>query len=353
MKALYLVGLALAALGAARGWPLAILYGMALALLGVFLRARRSEQGGSPTVWLIFAGLVLIGVFSGPPVVAIFPGVAFGLLLLAGLKTRSRLRWQRAEEGRVAAEAARVDEWRRLASAEAEARATIEAEVGRNEALRALISAREIDEIPGLLARHAARFAPAPHEDEAPEAAVEAIRPLLDQARLVLMRLRRIKEQQHLSRTDWLTGLPNRRALDERLISEESRCAALGMKLARLMIDIDRFKRLNDLHGHAVGDQALVLLARHLKSLTRRTDFVARYGGEEFAMLLPETSIEAAVNLAERLRAKLREEPLRPLGQDRPLPVTVSIGVSEQSLEEADAALYRAKEGGRDRVEAG
>ncbi|MBL8324847.1 MAG: GGDEF domain-containing protein [Rubrivivax sp.] len=168
-----------------------------------------------------------------------------------------------------------------------------------------------------------------------------------------------------LSRYDPLTGLLNRRAMDELLAQEEQRVRRLAVpgaargaaRMAVLMIDIDHFKRLNDGHGHAVGDRALLHLAALMASKLRDIDHLARWGGEEFLALLPATSAAEAQALAERLCERVRSLPLATDGGR--LTLTASIGVAEwlgphDSLHaligRADAALYAAKRDGRDRV---
>jgi diguanylate cyclase (GGDEF)-like protein len=159
--------------------------------------------------------------------------------------------------------------------------------------------------------------------------------------------------------TDQLTGLSNRR----RLMDEGAKSLALarrgGRPCSALMLDLDHFKAVNDTHGHAAGDAVLAHVAAVLRALVRQSDVLARYGGEEFALLAPDTGIEEALLLAERLRRVVEESPVG-IGEKR-LIITVSIGAAEASgkapdlaalLDRADQALYSAKEGGRNRVEA-
>ena len=159
---------------------------------------------------------------------------------------------------------------------------------------------------------------------------------------------------------DGLTGIHNRRALMEQLPRELRRCARQNKPLSVLMADIDHFKAYNDAHGHAAGDKCLQAVAQAIKESIRRPgDFCARYGGEEFVVLLPETGLEAAVSIAETIRAHV--EMMGMPHQDPPRFVTVSLGVAlsdgkqtdsqETALQEADKALYKAKTGGRNRVE--
>ncbi len=171
---------------------------------------------------------------------------------------------------------------------------------------------------------------------------------------------RLVRQLRSLSRHDWLTGLPNRRALMECLHAEWTRFARAGKPLAVLCLDVDHFKAINDSAGHAAGDAALVGLAQVLRDHIRQGDVVGRNGGEEFVVVLPETDTQAAVEVAERLRrAVAQAERLHPL---RTQALTVSIGAAcatasdphfDALLARADAALYRAKNGGRNRVVAG
>jgi diguanylate cyclase (GGDEF)-like protein len=165
-----------------------------------------------------------------------------------------------------------------------------------------------------------------------------------------------------LAGLDGLTSLPNRRGLDERLELELDGGRRRKDELAVLMIDIDSFKDFNDRFGHAVGDEALRIVAKVIdRSLGRTRDFAARYGGEEFAVVLPDTDHDGALLVAERIRAGVARHPI---GHHVPAQigtrVTVSIGVaavgrrdifdSAHILEAADRALYAAKEAGRNCV---
>lgn len=159
-----------------------------------------------------------------------------------------------------------------------------------------------------------------------------------------------------LVRVDSLTGLHNRRAFDEHLPREVARSQRLGEPFCLLMIDIDHFKRLNDLHGHPAGDAVLRRIASSISSCTRPSDHVARYGGEEFVVVLSGIDIDQAIAVADRIRRQIAQLDLGPARS------TVSIGVAEHQpnqhsgpaelITEADRALYVAKHSGRNRVRA-
>ncbi|WP_256261415.1 sensor domain-containing diguanylate cyclase [Pseudomonas gingeri] len=177
-------------------------------------------------------------------------------------------------------------------------------------------------------------------------------------ARELRLRQRAEQELAQLAATDSLTGLANRRALDQVLAQEWARAQRSGKPLSLLMIDADHFKAFNDRHGHPVGDQALRQLAQVIDASIRRPgDMAARYGGEEFAVVLPETDAQGAWVLAQKIRTAMTAQ--APFKGDR-LAITVSIGAStlsppaegtvEQLLREADQALYQAKDNGRDQV---
>lgn len=160
--------------------------------------------------------------------------------------------------------------------------------------------------------------------------------------------------------TDPLTEVANRRGLEAAFDREHARARRSGRPLALLMIDIDRFKQVNDTRGHAVGDEVLMGLAARLEGMLREIDLLARTGGEEFVVLLPETGGEEAMQTAERLRAAAAGRPF-PVS-DGEVAITVSIGAAaaeageadlDRLLKSADRALYAAKEGGRNRCEFG
>jgi diguanylate cyclase (GGDEF)-like protein len=162
-----------------------------------------------------------------------------------------------------------------------------------------------------------------------------------------------------LAMLDGLTGVGNRRSFDHRLETEWRRAQRTHLPVSLLLIDIDRFKNLNDTYGHLVGDDCLIEVARTLAAaLNRPADLLARYGGDEFVALMPETDENGARNVAVRMQQELREKAPHP-AMDRA--VTVSIGgttwdstpdtTAEQMVEVADRALYQAKENGRNRIE--
>jgi diguanylate cyclase (GGDEF)-like protein len=165
---------------------------------------------------------------------------------------------------------------------------------------------------------------------------------------------------QLMSITDPLTGLLNRRYLEERMTEELNRSRRYEYAMSFMMIDIDDFKLYNDRHGHQAGDLALEMTAQCLKSALRSADIASRYGGEEFCILLPQTNLDEANIIAERIRRRV-ERTRYPHGKAQPLgAVTVSIGVSAFSAEletppiiigAADRALYLAKSRGKNRVE--
>jgi diguanylate cyclase (GGDEF)-like protein len=157
--------------------------------------------------------------------------------------------------------------------------------------------------------------------------------------------------------TDELTGLWNRRHFMQAGRQELERARRYGQPLSLLMIDADHFKRVNDLHGHAVGDETLRQLARMIREAVREVDIPGRLGGEEFAVLLPNTDLDSAGAFAERLRRTIEQN--APASSDPIPPITVSIGVAayhptldsfDELLRIADDALYRAKANGRNCV---
>lgn len=167
----------------------------------------------------------------------------------------------------------------------------------------------------------------------------------------------RAEVAQQRAMTDALTGLLNRYGLQHILSHEHAEARRYDRPLSCLMIDLDNFKLANDRYGHAAGDQALQQVASVLKEVVRKADTVFRYGGEEFLVLLPETDLEGARALAEKIRAAVATQPL---GDERhSFALTLSAGATSlcenesgnDMIARADMALYQAKEEGRDRVE--
>jgi diguanylate cyclase (GGDEF)-like protein len=184
---------------------------------------------------------------------------------------------------------------------------------------------------------------------------VQGIRSLLADA---LLRARQYAEVQKMATVDALTGLLNRQQMGSILETEAERASRYRFSTSLVMIDLDHFKQINDTHGHARGDAVLRAFARILRQGTRRVDHMFRYGGEEFLSVLPHIPKENAKIYAERIRRTTAENLHLLAKLDEPL--TISLGIAAlpddgqdigQVLEKADAALYRAKEAGRDRVE--
>lgn len=185
----------------------------------------------------------------------------------------------------------------------------------------------------------------------------DAMRTLAGQASIAIDNVQLHQEAQRLSTTDPLTGLWNFRYLSMSLAREIERSTRFGRPLAVLMLDLDLFKQVNDQYGHARGDSVLRELAHRVQEQIREVDTFARYGGEEFVVVLPETSIQGATQLAERICAAVRREPFCQDGEE-PLTVTLSVGVAAfpvhgssaaTLMRAADRALYVAKNEGRDR----
>ncbi|MEP7100448.1 MAG: GGDEF domain-containing protein [Burkholderiales bacterium] len=177
---------------------------------------------------------------------------------------------------------------------------------------------------------------------------------ILNMVLALLVVARMVRRLRQRSLRDALTGLLNRRALGPLLRRQVGRLRRYGETYAVLMVDVDHFKSINDSFGHAVGDAALIELARLMREAARDVDHIVRMGGEEFCLLLPHTDLDGALRLGGRLREVVGTADARAC-----VPMTVSVGVAvAQSADEpadaviarADAALYRAKAGGRDRV---
>jgi diguanylate cyclase (GGDEF)-like protein len=167
-----------------------------------------------------------------------------------------------------------------------------------------------------------------------------------------------LAELSDLVRTDTLTGIANYRYFLQALEQEIERTQRSGQPTSLIMLDIDFFKKVNDLWGHEIGNQALVHISRLIVQTVRKLDIPCRYGGEEFAVILPDTDLRASVYGAERIRRAIEEHPL-PVAQQA-LKLTASLGIAtfttnqpitvEELVEEADRYLYQAKDNGRNRV---
>jgi len=171
---------------------------------------------------------------------------------------------------------------------------------------------------------------------------------------------RLIDKLEHLSKTDGLTGMINRRALTDSLAYEIDRAMRHRSELALILCDVDNFKEINDTFGHDAGDRALQALSTTLKAILRKTDIAGRYGGDEFMLILPVTSVSGAENLAGKLLAAVRETELQ-IPDDRHIRLSMSIGIAgletdrkgeniDSFVKRADDAMYAAKQGGKNRV---
>jgi diguanylate cyclase (GGDEF)-like protein len=188
------------------------------------------------------------------------------------------------------------------------------------------------------------------------EAENQRIRESVSQAAPVLANLRNLAVAEIRAATDGLTGLPNKRAVTDTLKRMFAQASTTGTALSLLLIDLDHFKRINDQHGHPVGDEVLANVGATLRGALRNWDFAGRNGGEEFTIILPGAGVPAALEVAERVRSAIGE--IRLPGAE--LSVTASVGVAAfpdhastpERLERlADSALYLAKRQGRNRVE--
>jgi len=167
-------------------------------------------------------------------------------------------------------------------------------------------------------------------------------------------------ELQRLATTDSLTGLANRRAFFAEADRARSQCLRYGHPYTAMMLDIDHFKAINDNFGHDVGDEVLKLVSAEMQQQIRDVDFLGRLGGEEFAIVLPETNLETAIIVAERVRVAVEAFSLQT--EQGEVTFTISIGVTplsdaeesnEQLIKQADELLYQAKHNGRNRIESG
>ncbi len=166
-----------------------------------------------------------------------------------------------------------------------------------------------------------------------------------------------VKKLEELAFSDGLTGLYNSRHFFTQIEKEVARAERYHHPLSLLMLDIDFFKAYNDTWGHLEGDNVLAVVGRLLRTAMRDTDSAYRYGGEEFTVILPETDLEQACVLAERIRVQIQEHPFFPKPAEE-IFITISIGAAQRKEKEsinffikrADQALYKAKESGRNRV---
>jgi diguanylate cyclase (GGDEF)-like protein len=197
------------------------------------------------------------------------------------------------------------------------------------------------------------------HEIEDMQSTSEDYRRQLEHANTTIRDQQEILERFRIdSKMDFLTKIANRRAFETRLTEEFERAKRYSSVFTLIMIDIDHFKRVNDVHGHIAGDQILRLVAQVLEDQTRFNDFVSRYGGEEFVVLLPESKADQGRYVAEKIRRAVENTSF--MNADEKIKVTVSAGVGEVVAESdtpetfvdrVDAALYEAKKNGRNRVE--
>ncbi len=166
----------------------------------------------------------------------------------------------------------------------------------------------------------------------------------------------RLREKHEQAVRDPLTGLYNRLAYDERIVQEFARAKRYRQPLSLAVLDIDRFKRINDSYGHKAGDKALKIIADRVRNNLRETDFLARYGGEEFVIVMPETCLSDGLVAVEKLRKDVSQSQFHYQGTG--VAITVSVGLAEMHendnpetlFQRADRALYKAKESGRDRT---
>jgi diguanylate cyclase (GGDEF)-like protein len=189
---------------------------------------------------------------------------------------------------------------------------------------------------------------------------LRTVRTFASQAGVAIENVLLHQEARRLSLTDPLTELWNFRYFQLQALREVEAATRYNRPLGLLIVDLDHFKRVNDRHGHPVGDQVLAEVGRRIRTSTRLPDIVARYGGEEFVLLLPGTDAAGAVVTAERIRRRVSRLPIVAGGQDAlRISVTCSVGVAaypahgasvDELLRRADAALYTAKSAGRDRV---
>ncbi|MBI5417822.1 diguanylate cyclase [Candidatus Poribacteria bacterium] len=188
----------------------------------------------------------------------------------------------------------------------------------------------------------------------------ELLETFISQATVAIENALLYGEMEQMAITDGLTHIYNHRYFQEELGREIKRATRYKLNLSLLMIDIDYFKQYNDKYGHPKGDQVLKKVAAIIKKCVRNVDIVARYGGEEFIIIVPETDMEDAYDVAERMRNKVSSEIFPGIEKNEDVKVTISIGVAsyagqgektkDKLIEEADIALYKAKKEGRNKV---
>jgi two-component system cell cycle response regulator len=192
-----------------------------------------------------------------------------------------------------------------------------------------------------------------------PEELVARVRTLIRQKRYTDFLRNNLDHSLELAVTDPLTGLHNRRFMTAQLGALVKRATQGGDPVAALMVDIDHFKRINDTFGHDIGDEVLREFAVRLATNVRAIDLACRFGGEEFVVVMPDTKLEDAHRIAERLRRHIAGSPFHLAGLDEPLTVTISVGVAatqgesdapDALLKRADEAVYEAKAAGRNQV---
>jgi diguanylate cyclase (GGDEF)-like protein/PAS domain S-box-containing protein len=166
----------------------------------------------------------------------------------------------------------------------------------------------------------------------------------------------RIRELERLAMLDELTGLPNRRYLNDQLEARFAEFERMGVPFGVLMIDIDRFKKVNDAHGHPVGDEVLKMVSRTMENNSRPYDLVGRWGGEEFLTIVPKADLDIMLGVAERYRVLISQSVI--FRGNQPIQVTVSLGGAlvrkddtiEDLIERSDVKLYASKQNGRNRI---
>jgi diguanylate cyclase (GGDEF)-like protein/PAS domain S-box-containing protein len=189
---------------------------------------------------------------------------------------------------------------------------------------------------------------------------IEYTRDVTDRKRFEDDRQRLIDRLEHLSKTDGLTGLLNRRALTEQLEYEIDRARRYGSQLSVILCDLDSLKAINDTHGHLAGDLALQLLSATVRNTLRSVDIAGRYGGDEFLLIVPQTDVAGALSIAEKIRTAAARTEVRIEGRN-PVTLSLSIGVAglgplpedmDGLISRVDAALYASKSTGRNKVTA-